>query len=116
MVPGPVLSKSVRKELLPVSTSPPPAFPVVVLGLRSEGKALVIELVGPASALAFRRRTKRNAPSAMPPMSAPPIARYIGLSSISSTKDFSGGGAFFGAAFGAAFGGSLGFAASVFGG
>src|SRR5256885_16492261 len=99
MVPGPVLSKSVRKEELPVSTRPPPAFPVVLLGLRSEGKALVIELLGPASALAFRRRTKRNAPMPMPRIAAPPKARYAGLSSISSMKDLGAGAPFFGAAF-----------------
>src|SRR5713101_683071 len=112
-VPGPVLSKSVRKELLPVSTRPPPAFPVVVLGFRSEGKALVIELVGPASARAFRRRRKRNAPSARPPNAAPPSARYAGLSSIWSMKDGGGGGAFFAAALaGAAL--SAGFASAGF--
>src|SRR5205814_5360647 len=88
---------------------------VPVAGLRSEGKALVIELLGPASALAFRRRTKRNAPTPMPRIAAPPRARYAGLSSISSTKDFSGGGAaFLGAALGAGFASAV-FGASAFG-
>src|SRR5271154_3280857 len=101
MVPGPVLSKSVRNEELPVSTRPPPAFPVFVLGLRSEGKALVIELLGPASARAFRRRMKRKPPRGKPMIAAPPNARYIG--SRSSYHSFGGGGggaaAFFAAGF-----------------
>src|ERR1700682_3188538 len=91
MVPGPVLSKSVRKELLPVSTRPPPDFPVLVLGLRSEGKALVIELLGSASARFFRRRTKRKPPSSNAANAPTPIARYAGLSSSSSVKLFGAG-------------------------
>src|SRR6185503_14478740 len=122
MVPGPVLSKSVRKELLPVSTRPPPAFPVVLAGLRSEGNALVIELDGPASALSFRRRRNRNAPAPRMPSTPRPAARYHGLSIRSSVKLFSATTAFLGAGFGGALvasavlGGSAGFEASVLGG
>ena len=47
-------------------------------GLRSEGNALVIELDGPASALSFRRRRKRKAPT--PRMARPPTpAAHTGL-------------------------------------
>src|SRR6476659_2327664 len=123
IVPGPVLSKSVRKELLPVSTRPPPAFPWLGSGLRSEGNALVIELDGPASALSFRRRRKRKAPAPrMPAIASPPMPRYIGLSIASSMKLFSTTGAgFLGGVAGlggaleasATFGGSAGFAGSA---
>src|SRR5687768_16586564 len=119
MVPGPVLSKSVRKELFPVSTRPPPAFPVVELGLRSEGKALVIELEGPASAPAFRRRTKRKAPMPIAARSPRPPMSQAGLSMISSTTPFSatGVGPFLGAAAlgGAGFGASATFGGAGFG-
>src|SRR5688572_9175236 len=103
-VPGPVLSKSVRKEELPVSTRPPPAFPVVESGLRSEGNALVIDEDGPASALSFRRRARRKPPT--PRMARPPrpAARYQGFSSSSSVNDFSAGGAFLAGALGSVLG------------
>src|SRR5258706_13417192 len=92
-------------------------------GLRSEGKALVIELDGPASAPAFRRRTKRKPPT-RPGSTRTPPAIYGQLSITSSMKlDGGGGGGFFaavvvgalgGAGFGsAAFGGSAGLGASA---
>src|SRR5205814_9084199 len=120
-----VLSNTVMNELLPVSTTPPLSFPVSVLGLRSEGKAIVIELVGPASARSFRRRMKANAPNPSNPASAIAPTRTGQLSRRSSTMDGGGGAGFFaaaaglgGAAFGASatFGASAGFAASAFGG
>src|ERR1700752_4743284 len=112
--PGPVLSKSVRNELLPVSTRPPPAFPVPVAGLRSEGKALVIELLGPASAAAFRRRTKRKPPTITPRATTPP-AIHGQLSMTSSIQSLGGGPAAFLGAAGAALGGA-GFASATLGG
>src|SRR5436190_23693932 len=125
MAPGPVLSKSVRKELLPVSTRPPPGFPVSVVGLRSEGKLLVIELLGPASARSFRRRMNMKAPAPSRPSARTPPPMSGRLSIRSSVQSLGGGAGFFGAA--AAFGGagfdasatlgaSAGFPASVLGG
>src|SRR5689334_8712709 len=96
IVPGPVLSKSVRNEELPVSTSPPPAGFIPVLGFRSDGKALVIDELGGASSRLRRRRMRRNATTGMPISSRPPAARYIG--SRSSYHSFGGGAAFLGAA------------------
>src|SRR5438128_197307 len=100
MVPGPALSKSVRNDEFPVSTSPAAGFPVVESTLRSDGKELVIALEGPSSAFCLRRRMNMNAP---PPISArtpSPPARYAGFSISSSVKLGGGGGAFLGAAFG----------------
>src|SRR6185503_11732170 len=106
--------------------SPPPAFPVPASGLRSEGKALVIAELGPASAPAFRRRTKRKPPT-NPASNNPPPAMYIQLSARSSIQSRGGGAAFLGAAFtsvvfgasffGSVFAGSAGLGASAtFGG
>src|SRR5258706_4209912 len=96
---------------------------MVESGLRSEGKALVIELDGPASAPAFRRRTKRKPPT-RPASTRTPPAIYGQLSITSSMKlDGGGGGGFLdavvvrglgGDGFGsAAFGGSAGLGASA---
>src|SRR5690242_3222743 len=101
MVPGPVLSKSVRNEELPVSTRPPAAgLPPVVPGFRSDGKALVIAEFGTSVSRLRRRRTSRKATSGMPMTARPPAARYMG--SMSSYHSFGGGAAFFGAAGGGA--------------
>src|SRR3982750_2541341 len=55
MVPGPVLSKSVKNELLPVSTRPPPGLLVLPPGFRSVGNALVMLLFGSSSSSRLRR-------------------------------------------------------------
>src|SRR3954468_6707932 len=90
MVPGPVLSKSVRKELLPVSTSPPPGLEVFESGFRSDGNALVIALAGPESS--WRRRRTTTNPTIAATIPQPPRASHIGLSRSSSMKLFDGGG------------------------
>src|SRR6185312_15112615 len=110
MVPGPVLSKSVRNELLPVSTRPAAGFSVVP-GFRSDGNALDIWLGSPS--YPAERRRRRAMKPAMPrsAITPTPPARYSGLSRRSSTRLGGGGARFFGAAF---FGTGLG-AAAVFG-
>src|SRR6187399_2993059 len=100
MVPGPDLSKSIRKELFPVSTRPPAGFPAFDPGLRSEGNALVMALDGPASAPPFRRRMNRKAPIPIAARPPTPAMRIHGLSMRSSMKPFSGGGGAFLAAAG----------------
>src|SRR3954470_3522010 len=97
MVPGPVLSKSVRNELLPVLTSPPPGLLVLPSGFRSDGKALVMPLMGPSSETP-RRRRMTTAPTMAAMRTPPPIAIHIALSASVSMKLGSGvGAAFFGA-------------------
>src|SRR6185369_16816599 len=100
MVPGPVLSKSVRKELFPVSTSPAAGLPVPVVCLRSDGKELVMRLGVSSTSRLRRRRMKRMAP--MPRTSAPMPPSTSGLSVISYTKLGGGATGCFGAFFGAA--------------
>src|SRR4051812_42333699 len=113
MVPGPVLSKSVRNELLPVSTSPAAGLAVPGGGLRSDGNELVIWLGVPSYTSRWRRR-RMNMNAPRPNTMAPPMpASSSGLSMMSSSMPGGGGAAFFGVAgFGVAavFGGSAGLA------
>ena len=87
-----ILSKSVRKELLPVSTRPPTLASVTVFVLISDGindDVCAIELFGPPAFL--RRRIKANNPAPM--TAAPPTPAMIGKFSITvSINSGSGGG------------------------
>jgi len=92
-----------------VSTSPPPALPVTVLGLRSDGKALVIELIVPASDCRRRLRTNRIRSRAGPLPDAP--ATIAVVRGVVMRGGRGGGAGFLAAVFGGAgFGASAGWA------